>query len=57
VLDPFAGAGTVGVVCRKLRREFVGIELSEEYARLARGRLGEDTVAESKSADQPGLFG
>jgi DNA modification methylase len=56
VLDPFAGAGTVGVVCRKLRREFVGIELNEEYARLARGRLGQETVVDAKTAQQPGLF-
>lgn len=46
VLDPFAGAGTVGVVCRKHRRRFLGIELNPEYARLARGRLGEDTTEE-----------
>jgi site-specific DNA-methyltransferase (cytosine-N4-specific) len=39
VLDPFFGSGTVGEVCLKLRRRFVGIELSEEYAQLARQRL------------------
>jgi DNA modification methylase len=40
VLDPFAGAGTVGVVCRKHSRRFVGIEINPEYAEMARGRLG-----------------
>jgi DNA modification methylase len=40
VLDPFAGSGTVGVVCRKHRRCFIGIELNPDYARMARGRLG-----------------
>jgi len=40
VLDPFAGAGTVGVVCRKHSRRFVGIEINPEYAAMARGRLG-----------------
>jgi DNA modification methylase len=55
VLDPFAGAGTVGVVCRKHRREFVGIELNEEYAKMARGRLGEETAVESTD-EQPALF-
>ncbi|MCA1571317.1 MAG: site-specific DNA-methyltransferase [Chloroflexi bacterium] len=39
VLDPFAGAGTVGVVCSKLGRDFVGIELSPEYAAMARRRI------------------
>jgi len=39
VLDPFAGSGTTGVACRNLGREFVGIEMSEEYARAARERI------------------
>ena len=53
VLDPFAGSGTVGVVCRKHRRRFVGIELSPEYARMARGRLGEDVIADLPEEDAP----
>lgn len=40
VLDPFFGSGTVGLVAGRLGRKFVGIELSEEYASLARRRLG-----------------
>ena len=39
VLDPFAGSGTTGVVCRKLGREFVGVELNQEYADLANTRI------------------
>ena len=39
VLDPFFGSGTVGQVARDHGRRFVGIELSEEYAELARQRL------------------
>jgi len=40
VLDIFAGSGTVGVVCHKLGRRFVGIELKPEYAEMARKRIG-----------------
>ncbi len=40
VLDPFLGSGTVGVVCQRLRRDFVGIELKPEYADIALNRLG-----------------
>ena len=39
VLDPFAGAGTTGVVAQKLGREFVGIELNPEYAEMAERRI------------------
>lgn len=39
VLDPFFGSGTVGLVCQKLNRRFVGIELNPEYADLAVQRL------------------
>jgi len=33
ILDPFFGSGTLGEVCLKLHRKFIGIELNEEYAR------------------------
>lgn len=39
VLDPFAGSGTVGVVALRHGREFVGVELNPEYARMARARI------------------
>ena len=39
VLDPFAGSGTVGVVCLKLGRSFVGIELKPDYCEMANKRV------------------
>ena len=39
VLDPFAGAGTTGLVALQHGREFVGIELNPEYAQMARDRI------------------
>jgi DNA modification methylase len=39
VLDPFAGAGTTGMVALQHGREFVGIELSPVYAQMARERI------------------
>ncbi len=42
VLDPFAGAGTVGLVADRLRRKFIGVELNQEYAQIARLRIRDD---------------
>jgi len=39
VLDPFMGSGTTGVACKRLGREFIGIELSEEYIKIAEARI------------------
>lgn len=39
VLDPFFGAGTVGVVAEMLGLQWCGIELNEEYIKIARNRL------------------
>lgn len=39
VLDPFFGSGTVGVVCQRHQRRFVGIELHPEYIEIAVRRL------------------
>ena len=39
VLDPFFGAGTVGLVAKKLGRWFIGIELNPEYIGMAKARI------------------
>ena len=42
VLDPFAGSGTVGMVADRMGRDAVLIEISEEYAAMARKRIEAD---------------
>lgn len=39
VLDPFIGSGTTGVVCKKLGRNYVGIELNPKYIEIAEKRI------------------
>ncbi|MCL1993978.1 MAG: site-specific DNA-methyltransferase [Spirochaetes bacterium] len=39
VLDPFLGSGTTSVVAKKLRRNYVGIEVNEAYCCLAEKRI------------------
>ncbi len=41
VLDPFFGSGTVGEVASAEGRDFMGIELNDEYAAIAQARLDE----------------
>jgi len=39
VLDCFLGSGTTAVACQRLKRDFVGIEISNDYAEIAKERL------------------
>lgn len=39
VLDPFMGSGTTGLVAKKLKREFIGIEKEEKFYNIARKRI------------------
>lgn len=44
VLDPFAGSGTTGLVAYEHGREFIGIELSPDYCRMAEKRIARATA-------------
>jgi DNA modification methylase len=39
VLDPFNGAGTTTVVAKRLGRIYIGIDISEEYCKIAMERI------------------
>jgi len=41
VLDPFSGSGTTLVACKKLNRNYIGIEISKDYCNSSRIRLKE----------------
>lgn len=43
VLDFTMGSGTTGVACKRLNRNFIGIELDENYFKIAKERI-ENTV-------------
>jgi DNA modification methylase len=46
VLDPFFGSGTVGVVAERLGRDWLGIELNPDYAKLAMNRIDSQRSAD-----------
>ena len=54
VLDPFAGAGTVGLVADRLGRNAILIELNPEYAAMARKRI--DTDAATRGTGPPEIM-
>ena len=39
VLDPFIGSGTTAIAAQRLGRDYVGIDINEEYCRMATERL------------------
>ena len=39
ILDPFLGSGTTGIACIQNGRNFIGIEISEQYFEIAKKRL------------------
>ena len=41
VVDPFMGSGTTGVSCKKLNRNFIGVEQNKEYVEIAKLRIKE----------------
>ena len=57
ILDPFGGAGTVGLVAQRLGRDFVLIELGEGYSEMAFKRIVEDMPLLSKARMAAGKRG
>lgn len=52
VLDPFMGIGFVGIACKELNRNFIGIELDEKYFNIAKERINDTTIYEKPTLNQ-----
>lgn len=39
IFDPFAGSGTTGVACKIHDKQFIGVELNQEYVNMAVDRI------------------
>jgi len=44
VIDPFMGSGSIAVACKKLGRKYIGIEIREDYCKLAIQRLRQEII-------------
>lgn len=44
ILDPFLGSGTTAVACKHLKRNFIGIEISPDYCKIASERLRQEVL-------------
>lgn len=42
ILDPFLGSGTTAVACYRTRRNYIGIEISPEYCKIAEKRIQQE---------------
>ncbi len=48
ILDPFMGSGTTAFAAKILKRDFIGIDISEKYCKYAEKRLKDGQAIISK---------
>lgn len=56
ILDPFAGSGTTGVAALLERRRFIGFEIVEHYAQIARDRCAAAADAFDRTNPEQGVL-
>ena len=56
VLDPFSGTGTVGEVCVKFGRKYIGNELNQKYIKLQQDRIGVSVIRYTANKMQVSLL-
>ena len=44
VCDPFMGSGSTGVACKSLNRDFIGIEVDNNWYQIAQNRINEEMI-------------
>ena len=47
ILDPFMGSGTTGVACKNLKRNFIGMELDDDYFNIAKERIENHEIGDN----------
>ena len=49
ILDPFMGSGTTALAAKKLGRNYIGIDISKEYCKMAEQRLKNNDITTSNN--------
>ncbi len=44
IVDPFMGSGTTGVIAKRLKRDFIGVEYKKEYYEIAEKRIRQEEI-------------
>jgi len=44
IFDPFNGSGTVNAICKKMKLNFIGIEINPDYCKIAEERLAQGVL-------------
>jgi len=47
VLDPFMGTGSIGVACKKLKCNYIGMELEKTYYDLAQQKINSNSISKT----------
>ena len=57
VFDPFMGVGSTAVAAKKIKRQCYGIEINEEFCKVANDRVGEEKVVLGDSRKKKNYLG
>jgi len=56
VLDPFSGSGTTAIQAKILKRNYIGIEINQEYVEKSKKRVESYSTADNQIADKDGVL-
>ena len=56
VLDPFSGSGTTAIQAKITKRNYIGIEINQEYVEKSKKRILSYAIPENKIADKNGVL-
>ncbi len=57
ILDPFSGSGTTAVTAMGLKRDYIGIDISPEYCKMAEKRIARNKTCKEYPFEKRNLFG